>query len=109
MSHRVTTQVNITDSALAIATLRELGLPFTQTGDVIEITGGSGYKHARINLKKGTITGDSDHGHNSKKFGLLRQAYSRTKYRATLAAEGAIIESEEVMRDGVVEFIYTKA
>lgn len=101
MSHRVKTQIDVTDASLAIEALRGMGLPFTQEGKTIRISGGR-LKNAVINLANGEITGDTDFGHTEKAFGLVRQRYNLLKTKRELALQGGVVINEEVLANGVV-------
>lgn len=93
MSHRVTTKIDMTDKRLAKEALKEAKLSFSEHGDQLTITGGSGLRNATINLRDGTITGDTDYGHNQETFSKLRCYYNLAKYKEEVFKQGGTIES----------------
>jgi hypothetical protein len=99
MSHRVTTQTEIKDKGLAIQALKHAGLSYREVGDQISITSGR-MANSTIDLRTGTISGDTDHGHTRETLGMLRQYYGEAKYRAECAKQGISIESRAVNKEG---------
>ncbi len=99
MSHRVTTQTEIKDRGLAIQALKQAGLSYREVGDQLAITSGR-MANSTIDLRTGTITGDTDHGHTRETLGMLRQYYGEAKYRAECAKQGISIESRTVNKAG---------
>jgi len=104
MSHRVTTQTEIKDKALAIQAANSAGISFTEDANGLRFTSGS-MKNAVLNLKTGEITGDTDYGHTTDKLGLFRMHYGEAKYKLECARQGIMVESRQMNRDGEVEMI----
>jgi len=102
MSHRVTTKIDMTDKRLAKEALKEAGLSFSESGDTLRITGGNGLRDATINLRDGTITGDTDYGNNQTTFSKLRCYYNLAKYKEEVFKQGGTIESVSQEGDNVV-------
>jgi len=98
MSHRVTTETQIKDAALAEEVLRKEGMDFDRRGDVIYITSGS-LSGANIDLRTGNVSGDTDY-HNKTTLGMLSQTYGESKYLQELAKQGGMVESREVDTNG---------
>ena len=99
MSHRVTTQTDMTDSKLAKEALKIAGFTFSEAGQTLTITSGS-LRNAVVNTSTGTVTGDTDYGHRAEAFGALRQFYSEAKYKQELAKQGGYVESRNVDQNG---------
>lgn len=99
MSHRVTTRTEIKDAELAQSALKQAGYSFDLRGNQILVTSGD-MNGASINLSTGDITGDSDMGHRSEKFGALRQFYSEAKCRKELSKNAGYVESRDVQKNG---------
>lgn len=108
MSRRIETRTEITDKDLAIQALEQAGIAFTVNGDYINLQSGN-LKDARINLRNGSVTGDSDYGHNEAKFGVLRQYYSEAKVRDAFLKEGVTVDGREVNDDGEVVLTWSMA
>jgi hypothetical protein len=102
MSHRVTTKIDMTDKRLAKEALKEAGLSFTESGESLHITGGTGLRNATINLRDGTITGDTDYGHNQRTFSKLRCFYNLAKYKEEVFKQGGTIESVREEGENIV-------
>jgi hypothetical protein len=90
MSHRVTTQTEIKDKAIAMAALKNAGLSFTESGNTLRITSGGQLRNAVINLSTGEISGDTDFGHTQDGLGIVRQHYGEAKFRAEAAKSGRV-------------------
>jgi hypothetical protein len=86
---------------LAVQALNSANIKHEVQGDSIHLTSGN-LRNAVINLTTGTISGDTDHGHNEKTFGLLRQHYSEAKVRSEYLKTGATIEERTVDQEGNV-------
>lgn len=104
MSHRVTTQTEIKDKALAMQAAKTAGFSFVEDAQGLRFTSG-GLKNAYLNLQTGEITGDTDYGHTQDKLGIFRMHYGEAKYRLECARQGIMIESRQVNRDGEIELI----
>lgn len=103
MSHRVTTQTQIKDRALAISALKAAGMAFTEQGSSINITGGP-IAGAQIDLSSGMITGDTDRGHRNSNdnLGVLKRHYAEAKIRQELQIQGVTIEERIVEKNGSI-------
>lgn len=101
MSHRVTTDTEIKDKTLAIQVLNQAGIQFQDQGNSLTILSGP-MRNATLNLTTGRVSGDTDHGHNEKVLGALRQSYGEAKYRSECHRQGIQIESRTVDREGNV-------
>ena len=99
MSHRVTTQSEIKDRALATQAAKAAGITFVEEGDRLRFTSGT-LMHATLDLRTGLISGDTDHGHTDAKLGVLRQHYSEAKYNLECTRQGIMVESRTVTREG---------
>lgn len=105
MSHRVTTQTDIKEKDLAIQALKAEGWSYTETGDTLHITSGP-MRNASLNLRTGNVTGDTD-WHSRDTLGALRQQYSVAKVRKEAIKTGAVIESQETMKNGDIRMVLT--
>lgn len=101
MSHRVTTQTEIKDKALAMQAAKAAGIGVVDDGNSLRFTGGA-LNHAVLDLRTGLISGDTDYGHTADKLGLLKLHYSEAKYKLECARQGIMIETREVNKDGTV-------
>jgi hypothetical protein len=108
MSHRVTTQTEIKDRALAIQALKSAGLSYNEVGSTIQITSGR-MASASIDLNTGLISGDTDYGHNQDSLGMLRQYYGEAKYRLECNKQGVMIESRAVEKNGDIVLMWATA
>lgn len=109
MSHRVTTDTEIKDKALALQACKTAGVSYTEQGDVIRFTSG-GLRNASLDLRTGRISGDTDYGHTKDTLGALRQAYSEAKYRYEGQKQGVVFESRTVETvQGIANVIHLKA
>lgn len=107
MSHRVTTDTEIKDKALAIQACKTAGISYTEQGnDVIRFTSG-GLQNATLDLRSGRITGDTDYGHTQDKLGALRQAYGEAKYRYECQKQGISIESRQTEKNGDIVLMWS--
>lgn len=105
MSRRITTETNITDRDMAIEALELADISYTVQGDSIFMSSGD-FRNARLDLKTGAISGDSDYGHTSEKFGLLRQHYGEAMVRAEARSNGTTIESRDVDEEGNIVLMW---
>jgi len=105
MSRRIETRTEITDKDLAIDALKAAGISHQVQGNMIHLGSGT-YSNATLDLKTGTISGDSDYGHTSAKLGLLRQHYSEAKVKAEYLKNGTIIDSREVNEEGDIVLMW---
>lgn len=95
MSRAITLQTEITDPDLACQALKQAGILYDLAGDQIFLKSGD-LRDAVLDLRTGRVQGDSDYGHTSSKFGLLRQYYGEAKARAEHAKNGVHIEQRLV-------------
>lgn len=105
MSHRVSTKTEIKEKDLAIQALKAAGWGYNEQGNTLYITTGP-MARSTIDLKTGTVTGDSD-WHSRDTLGALRQHYSEAKVREQALKTGATIESREVLKNGDVRLVLT--
>lgn len=96
MSHRVTTETNLTEKDIVLKVAKAQGIGVTESGSSIRFTGGK-LNHAALDLKTGRITGDTDFGHTESALGMLRQAYSEELYRRECLKQGIQIEDRQVL------------
>jgi hypothetical protein len=100
MSHRVTTQSEIKDKALALAAAKSAGVSVVEEGEhTLRFTSGP-LSRATLDLRTGTINGDTDYGHTNERFGVLKQHYSEAKYKLECARQGIMVESRSVDEHG---------
>jgi len=104
MSHRVTTQTEIKDKALAAQAAKAAGLTFVEEGDTLRFTSGS-MKNAVLNLRTGQIMGDTDYGHSAEKLGAFKMWYSEAKYNLECARQGIMVETRSMNENGEIELI----
>lgn len=104
MSHRVTTQTEIKDKALAMQAAKAAGMGVADDGNYLRFTSGS-MSNAVLDLRTGTITGDTDYGHTQEKLAALKQHYSEAKYKLECARQGIMVESRAVNKNGDIELI----
>jgi hypothetical protein len=105
MSRRISTQTEIKDKDLAIAALNQAGIMHEVIGNTIRMNSGF-MANATLDLNTGTVTGDSDFGHN---FGLLRQYYSEAKVRAEYLKSGAVIDERQNDVEGNIILLWHTA
>jgi hypothetical protein len=99
MSRRITTKTEMTDKGLAIQALKEAKITHEVHDNVIVMTSGA-LDNASLDLRTGTITGDTDYGHSADSLGLLRQFYAEAKVKAEYLRNGTIIDSREINTEG---------
>ena len=104
MSHRVTQKTDITNKELATTALKNVGWSFVeQSNSVLRITSGP-MSHSTIDLRTGTVTGDSD-WHSRDTLGALRQHYSEALVQQENLKKGAMVESREVLANGDIRIV----
>lgn len=103
MSHRVTTETQITNRAFAIAALTKAGASFKEIGGQLHIT--AGRTQGTLDLATGQIAGDTDRW-NDTDFDALRQAYAEESYVSELRRQGASIQSRTVDSEGNIVILY---
>lgn len=100
MSHRVTTETEIKDKALATQACKAAGVSYVEQGnDMLRFTSGK-LNNATLDLRTGRISGDTDYGHTNEGLGALMQHYGEAKYRMECLKQGIAIESRLVDREG---------
>lgn len=106
MSHRVTTQTDIKDKALALEALKASGAAFTDRGQTIDITSGP-MKGANIDLRTGAIGGSWDVGlrQSDDSIGFIKRFYAEAKIKQECHLRGVIIEDRKMNKDGTIELI----
>lgn len=108
MSRRIENQTNITDKDLACRALQLAGMDYQVQGDTIHIKSGS-MASARLNLKTGMVSGDSDFGHTEDSLGVLRQYYSEALFKRECARQGTVIDQRQVDANGDVVLLWHTA
>jgi type II secretory pathway pseudopilin PulG len=108
MSRRIAQKTEIKDLALAIQALKQAGIAYRVAGSEIYLTSGD-FENARIDLKTGTISGDSDFGHSEDKFGELRQHYSEAMVRHEYLKTGTSIDSRITDQEGNIVLGWQRA
>jgi hypothetical protein len=83
----------MTEKSIAIAALTSAKLSFTEQDDVLYVNKGGGRQNFSINLKTGSITGDSDY-HKADELGLLRQHYSLAKFLKEAQDQGHQVQNQ---------------
>lgn len=102
MSHRVTTQTNITDKDLAIQALKTAGWDFSERGESLYVSSGP-MARSSINLKTGVVEGDTDwHNRGDDSLGALKRFYAEAKAVEECRIQGVTIESREVTKEGEI-------
>ena len=96
MSHRVTTQTNMTNVAVVQKVAKNQGFTFTAQGTNITFTSGA-LNRATLDTKTGRITGDTDYGHTESALGVLRQGYSEELYRQECLKQGIQIQDRQIV------------
>lgn len=104
MSHRVTTQTEMKDKALALQAAKLAGVNVADEGNYLRFTSGP-LARASLDLRTGLISGDTDYGHTVEKLDALKMHYSEAKYKLECARQGIMIESRTVNKDGEVTLI----
>jgi hypothetical protein len=101
MSHRVTTQTEIRDKALAVQALQEADMSFSEASEsTLRINSGP-IAGAVINLTTGEVTGDTDrHNRGNDSLGLLKRFYAEAKIKQECRIQGITIEKRIVEKDG---------
>lgn len=101
MSHRVTTSTEIKDKALAMQAAKAAGIGVADDGSYLRFTSGP-LANATLDLRTGTISGDTDFGHTADKLGVLKMHYSEAKYKLECARQGIMVESRSMNERGEV-------
>jgi uncharacterized protein (DUF1499 family) len=102
MSHRVTTETEMKDKGILAQACKSAGINFVdQGGNAVRFVGGD-LNNAVLDLRTGSITGDSDHGHTKAKLDSLKQTYGETMYRAECMSQGIQIENRTVNKAGEI-------
>lgn len=96
MSHRVTTETNMTDLSVVKKVAADQKIGFTESGKTLTFTSGS-MRNATLDTSTGRITGDTDWGHTQTGLGMLRQGYSEELYRRECLKQGIQVESRQVV------------
>jgi hypothetical protein len=96
MSHRVTTETEMTDANLVATVLRAAGIEFTMQKRNVLISEGDAT--AILNLQTGRLTHGS--GPVPEKLGLVRQLYAEATYRAACVRDGVDIVDRTVDKNG---------
>jgi len=109
MSHRVTTETNMTEKDVVLKVAKAQGINCSESANSIRFTGGQ-LNNAMLDLKSGRISGDTDFGHTESALGMLRQAYSEELYRRECLKQGIQIESRSVLsqhngQKGVIKLV----
>lgn len=103
MSHRVTSQTNITNKDLAIQALKTAGWGYAEQGSSIRITSGP-MQHAVLNLQTGEVEGDSDwHNSGDNSLGALKKFYGEAEVEEEARIKGIDIEKREVLSNGAIK------
>ena len=108
MSRRIENQTNITDKDLACRALQLAGMDHDVQGTMIYIKSGA-MAGARVNLKTGLISGDSDYGHTEESLGVLRQYYSEALFKRECARQGTIVDQRQEDANGDVVLLWHTA
>lgn len=108
MSRRVTTKTEIKDKDLAVQAMKAAGLQYQDQGESLYITSGP-MRGATIDLRSGSISGDSDYGHTTEGLGMLRMHYGEAKYRRECLKQGITVESRSLNKAGEIELICNMA
>lgn len=104
MSHRVTTETKIRDRNAATVAMKAAGVLFKDLGnDTFEVK--SGRTGGVLDLKTGTITGDTDRW-SEKDFDGLKQSYAEETLTVELRRQGASIQSRQVDNEGNIVIMY---
>ena len=104
MSHRVTTETEIKDKALATAALKTAGISYQESGQTIRFTSGP-LANATLDLSTGRISGDTDYGHSPAKLAELKMFYGEAKYKLECNRNGIMVESRTVNKAGEIELL----
>ena len=104
MSHRVTTETEIKDKALAISAIKTAGISYQESGQTIRFTSGP-LANATLDLNSGRISGDTDYGHSATKLGELRMFYGEAKYKLECNRNGIMVESRTINKAGEIELL----
>jgi hypothetical protein len=108
MSRRVTTKTEIKDKDLAVQAMKAAGLQYQDQGESLYITSGS-MRGATLDLRSGSVSGDSDYGHTTEGLGALSLHYGEAKYRRECLKQGISIESRTILKNGEIELICNMA
>lgn len=109
MSRIITTRTEIKDKALAMQAFKQAGVSCIEQGDrFLRFTSGS-MRNALLDLETGTITGDSDFGHEDGLGGVLRQYYSEAQFKQEALKIGTTIDEREVNKEGEIVLLWHTA
>lgn len=108
MSRIITTQTQMKDKELAVLACNQAGISFRDEGDQFVFTSGP-LAHARLDLKTGAITGDTDFGHSKAKLGMLRQHYSEQQFKREAQKVGTTIDERTTDKEGNVVLMWHMA
>lgn len=108
MSRRITTKSEMTDKELVMQAARLSGIAAHDLGTTIQFLSGQ-MRNATLDLRTGTITGDSDYGHTSAGLGVLRQHYSEAQVRREFMKNGTNVSERQVNEDGNIVLMWHRA
>lgn len=104
MSHRITTETEITDLAVAKQACEAAGWKFTEKDSVLTFMTGP-LTRGTLNTKTGTFDGDTDY-HAGGKVNQLKMHYAEALLSNEIRKQGGRIESRKVNQNGEVELLY---
>lgn len=107
MSHKITTQTEITDRDLAISAIKTAGWSHRASGpSALTFTSGP-MSGATLDLSNGVVSGDTD-AHSRAALGSLRVYYGEQKLVAEILKNGGYVDQESrvVHKTGEIEFTY---
>jgi hypothetical protein len=108
MSRRITTKSEMTDKELVMEASRRSGIAAHDLGSTIQFLSGP-MRNATLDLRTGTIVGDSDHGHTSAGLGMLRQHYAEAQVRREFMKTGTNVSDRQVNEDGNIVLMWHRA
>ncbi len=96
MSHRVTTETEIKDKSVAVKACQKAGYLYREEGNFLIITNGP-MRNAKIDLKSGLVTGDTDHHRdNDDSLGALKQHYAEQLFTQEASKQGISVSSRKI-------------
>lgn len=103
MSHRINIETKINDRNLAIKAIQKKGWAFADQGSSLRITNGP-MSGITIDLKTGSVAGDSDH-HDRSTLGGLNSGYAEALIEDDIARQNGTILSRVVQKSGAIEIM----
>lgn len=104
MSHRIELKSEMTDENILRDALDTNNIKYSRTGTTFRILSGEA-NNAVVDTRNGSISGDSDYGHDHSNIGLLRQMYATQKIRSDVARRGGSVTTQTKLANGDLRIV----